>query len=348
MRLPRTAIGVVAIAALLGGLTLGPAPSVEAQATGAQGVWRSIFKRAARPPAPADNPLTDAKIALGATLFVDARLSGNGQRSCATCHRPDRAFTDGRPRAEGISGTALKRNTPALYNLAWGKQFFWDGRVSSLEEQVGLPIVAADEMGGHWPTILARLGEDADLVADFRDAFGEEEPLSQRNVTSALASYVRSLVSPATRFDAWIEGDPQALSAAELRGFRLFTGKGACMLCHAGWRFTDDKFHDIGLRSTDGGRGLVPGGTPGLMAFKTPSLRELTRTAPYMHDGSLATLSAVVDHYAGGFVRRSSLAPSLRRDLRLSAREKSDLVAFLQALSSGEKKPAREGRAGRR
>ena len=145
---------------------------------------------------------------------------------------------------------------------------------------------------------------------------------------------MRSLVSPATRFDAWIGGDAKALSAAEARGFRLFTGKAGCVLCHAGWRFTDDRFHDIGLPGKDPGRGAVPGGTPGLSAFKTPSLRELAHTAPYMHDGSLPTLSAVLAHYSGGFVRGRALAPNMSRQLRLSAQEKADLVAFLGTLST--------------
>ena len=169
--------------------------------------------------------------------------------------------------------------------------------------------------------------------------------MSQATVLEALASYVRSLVSPPTRFDAWIDGNAKALRSAEVAGFRLFIGKAGCVLCHVGWRFTDDRFHDIGLAGSDGGRGAVPGGTPGLMAFKTPSLREVARTAPYMHDGSLATLEAVIGHYTGGFVRRPSLATNLKRDLRLSAREKSDLIAFLRTLSS-EKGPARAQRAG--
>jgi cytochrome c peroxidase len=157
---------------------------------------------------------------------------------------------------------------------------------------------------------------------------------------------VRSLVSPPTRFDAWVEGDAAALRPEEVRGFRLFTGKAGCVLCHVGWRFTDDRFHDIGLESRDAGRGAVPGGTPGLMAFKTPGLRELAHTAPYMHDGALPTLDAVVRHYAGGFIARPSLATHINRDLRLSARERADLVAFLRSLSS-EKRPARARRAGR-
>src|SRR5205823_7706611 len=133
--------------------------------------------------------------------------------------------------------------------------------------------------------------------------------------------------------------------SAETRGFGLFVGKAGCVLCHVGWRFTDDRFHDIGLRSPDGGRGAVAGGTPGLSAFKTPGLRELAHTAPYMHDGSLATLEAVVRHYTGGFAPRPSPATHMNRALELSAQQKSDLIAFLRALSS-EKGPARAKRAG--
>jgi cytochrome c peroxidase len=214
-----------------------------------------------------------------------------------------------------------------------------------LEAQVQMPIEETREMGGNWAQILQRLGEDADLVAQFHIAFPEEPQVAQGNVLKALAAYVGSLVSPPTRFDAWIDGDAQALRPAEERGFRLFIGKAGCILCHVGWRFTDDRFHDVGLRGGDEGRGAVPGGTPGLMAFKTPSLREAAHTAPYMHDGSLATLEAVVGHYAGGFLRRPSLATNMNRDLRLDAAERADLVAFLRTLSS-EKGPARARRAG--
>jgi len=331
---------------LLALLASGPAAGQQGSKPDPETLWRPMFKRpTTEPPAPPDNPMTPEKIALGARLFTDTRLSGAGDRSCASCHQPERAFTDGRARARGISGAPLRRNTPSLWNLAWGKSYFWDGRAPSLEAQVQMPIETADEMGGDWPTILRRLEADADTVGRFRAAFSDPQPLSQANVLKALATYVRSLVSPPAPFDAWIDGDAEALSPAQVRGFRLFTGKGACVLCHVGWRFTDDKFHDIGLASPDGGRGLVPGGTPGLMAFKTPSLRELGLTAPYMHDGSLATLSAVVRHYTGAFVRRPSLAPSLRRDLRLSKHERSDLIAFLRALSSTPD-PARAKRAG--
>jgi cytochrome c peroxidase len=293
-----------------------------------------MFQRPQEIPAPPDNPMTPERIALGAKLFADPRLSGGGRKSCAACHRPERAFTDGRRRAEGAAGRPLRRNAPALWNLAWSKHLFWDGRAPSLEAQARGPIEAPDEMGGDWPTIVSRLEADASMATEFRASFPEEPAISQATITKALAAYVRSLVSPPTRFDDWIAGDAQALGAAELRGFQLFTGKAGCVLCHNGWRFTDDRFHDIGLRSEDPGRGAVPGGTPGLRAFKTPSLREIARTAPYMHDGSLPTLEAVVAHYAGGFVARPALAPSMNRGLRLSRQERADLVAFLRTLSS--------------
>jgi cytochrome c peroxidase len=298
-----------------------------------EAAWRLLFRRPAEPPAPPDNPLTAAKVALGARLFSDPRLSGGGDRSCASCHRPERSFTDGRRRARGLTGASLARNTPSLWNLAWSEAYFWDGRAPSLEAQVRMPIVATDEMAGDWPSILGRLNADFGLLAAFQAAFPESAPISEDSVAKALASYVRSLVSPRTRLDAWIEGDGHALEANEVRGFRLFTGKAGCVLCHVGWRFTDDRFHDIGLPGKDAGRGAVAGGTPGLPAFKTPSLRELASTAPYMHDGSRPTLAAVVAHYADTFLKRPSLAPSIRR-LDLSGAERADLIAFLGTLSS--------------
>lgn len=320
----------------------GIAAPANAQAADAAAPWHMVFQRpATSPPTPADNPMSPDKVALGAKLFADRRLSGSGRRSCASCHRLERAFTDGRRRARALSGGSLRRNTPSLWNLAWSKRYFWDGRAPSLEAQARAPIEAADEMGGDWPAILARLVADADLAARFRAAFNVERPVSQETILKALAAYERSLVSPPTRFDAWIEGDARALDAAEVRGFRLFTGKAGCVLCHAGWRFTDDRFHDIGLPGRDPGRGAVPGGTPGLRAFKTPSLRELVHTAPYMHDGSLPTLAAVLAHYTGRFVRRPSLAPSMNRNLRLGAQERADLIAFLRTLSSERAQPPR-------
>jgi cytochrome c peroxidase len=343
-----------AVAGLMLGLLAGLLPSpMTAQNADVAGPWRQLFQRPdGPPPAPAENPLTPAKIALGGRLFADVRLSGNGERACTSCHEPARAFTDGRRRALGLAQTPLRRNTPSLFNLAWGKHFFWDGRAPSLETQVGMPIVEPQEMGGDWPTILQRLEADGELVGQFQKAFrgafpgaNPGHPILREQVVQALASYVRSLVSPRTRFDTWIEGDDDALRPTEVRGFDLFVGKAGCVLCHVGWRFTDDRFHDIGLASPDAGRGAVAGGMRGLAAFKTPGLRELELTAPYMHDGSLANLTAVINHYAGRLVRRPSLAPHINRRLHLTAQEKANLAAFLRALSSPGS-PARAKRAG--
>lgn len=315
-------------------------PCSSSDAEDAATPWRSLFRRPVTPPSPpTDNPTTLARVALGAKLFTDPRLSGRGNRTCASCHRPELGFTDGRKRAPGLTGAPLRRNSPSLWNLAWSTHFFWDGRAPSLEAQVRAPIETEEEMAGHWPAILARLEADVGLVGQFREAFGAEAGVSQDMVVKALAAYVRSLISPPTRFDAWIEGDAAALSPAEIRGFRLFTGKAGCVLCHVGWRFTDDRFHDIGVPGDDPGRGAVPGGTAGLRAFKTASLRDLAHTAPYMHDGSLPTLAAVVAHYAGGFVARPGLAPNMSKTLRLSARERADLVAFLGTLSTKVAQP---------
>jgi cytochrome c peroxidase len=315
---------------LLSGTTV---PLALAQAPDIDAAWRAAFRRpAAPPPAPPDNPTTPERVAFGAKLFADTRLSGDGRRSCATCHRPGLSFTDGRRRARGISGSAIGRNTPSLWNLAWSTQYFWDGRAPSLEEQVRGPIEAVGEMGGDWPAILMRVQADVELAEQFRMAFPNEPSLSETAIRKALAAYLRSLISPPSRFDGWIGGDEKTLTSQEVRGFRLFTGKAGCALCHAGWRFTDDRFHDIGLRSTDHGRADVKGGTPGQIAFKTPGLRDIARTAPHMHDGSLPTLAAVLAHYAGGFVTRPTLATNMNRRLRLTAREKADLIAFLKAL----------------
>jgi cytochrome c peroxidase len=264
-------------------------------------------------------------------------LSGSGLASCATCHDPERAFIDGRPTARGPGGATLVRNVPALYDLAWGTSFFWDGRAASLADQAKFPILARDELAGDFPGIEARLAADPAMKARFAAAFPGTDGVSEAAILNALAAYEQSLASPSTRFDRWVDGDDEALTEQEFRGFDIFVGKGGCVSCHGGWRLTDDSFHDIGLDSRDPGRGAVTGGAPGLPEFKTPSLREAAHTAPYMHNGSLATLNDVVDHYSGQLIKRPSLAPSLVRDLVLTAVEKQALVAFLKALSSEQK-----------
>lgn len=304
-----------------------------------ESVWRAIF---ARPTDGRPAPEDAAKIALGYDLFRDVRLSGSGRASCASCHDPDRAFTDGRRTAVGPGGAVLSRNAPALYNLAWATSFFWDGRAAGLTEQAKVPILAPDELAGDFHAITQSLARDPEMSARFRAAYPDAAGVTEAAILDALAAYERSLVSPKSRFDRWVEGDGDALTAEQRKGFDIFVGKGGCVTCHGGWRLTDDAFHDIGLPGNDLGRGALSSGA-GLPEFKTPSLREVSRTAPYMHDGSLATLRAVVDHYAGGLVVRPSLAPTIVRDLELTAEEKAALVDFLQTLSSEQKSHTPDG-----
>ena len=201
-------------------------------------------------------------------------------------------------------------------------------------------------MGGDWPAILRAAARPMPrLRRNSGRRFPSEPAVTEATVVKALASYVRSLVSPPTRFDAWIGGEAEALTAAErFAASRLFTGKAGCMLCHVGWRFTDDRFHDIGLREHGprpqrrAGRHARAG-----MAFKTPSLRELVHTAPYMHDGSLPTLQAVVKHYAGGFVPRPTLAPNMNRKLAADALRRRPTSSPSCARCRAKRRPARTG-----
>lgn len=299
-----------------------------AAAAGGDAIWRSIF---VRPEVQPVSSLEAARQALGAALFSDTRLSRDGDRSCASCHRPEGGYSDGQPRARGRDGTPLRRNTPHLFNLAEARSFYWDGREATLESQARVPLTAENELAADPARVLELLNADAGMRTSFAAAF-PDDGLSLDNLIAALAAYERSLVSPETAFDRWVAGDDVALSAEEFRGFRIFVGKGGCVSCHGGWRMTDDTFHDIGVQSDDPGRSAVTGGAAGIPAFKTPGLRQVSRTAPYMHNGSLATLDDVVAHYAGGHLKRPSLAPNLVRDLKLDGQERAALVAFLKAL----------------
>lgn len=291
-------------------------------------IWRSIFARPV--PKPVDG-LEAKRRALGEMLFSDTRLSRDGDRSCASCHRPERGYSDGLVKAEGRDGTPLRRNTPHLFNLAEATAFYWDGREPTLEAQARVPLNVEKELAADWGRTLAVFRDDPDLRLRFADAF-PDGGVSEETVIAAIAAYERTLISPVTVFDRWVEGDDAALSDQERIGFRIFVGKGGCVGCHGGWRMTDDGFHDIGVDSDDPGRSVVAGGSAGIPAFKTPGLRQVARTAPYMHNGSLATLDDVVAHYAGGHLNRPSLAPGLVRDLDLAPDERSALVAFLKTL----------------
>lgn len=293
-------------------------------------IWREVF---ARPdtsltalPAPERNPISPEKVELGRKLFFDTRLSGGTTRSCATCHRPEYAFTDDRRSAPSLDGTTELLNAPSLLNLAWSNHLFHDGRSKSLEDQARHPLEHPNEMAGSWPRIIERLSAEPSLQAEFRQAFPNNPNVTQKNILFALATYQRSLVSPKSRFDRFFEGDDTALTENERAGFRLFVGKAGCISCHSGWRLTDNKLHNVGTASA-----MTPQGTPANGLIRTPGLRGLSRTAPYLHDGSLPTLERVIQHYLDLDEGDPALSPNLVRPLRLSEDEKSALKAFLRA-----------------
>lgn len=270
-------------------------------------------------PVPEDNPITSEKVELGRRLFQDRRLSRDGRVACVSCHDPRRAFSTGQAQAMGVFNRKGRRNAPALINRAWGRTFFWDGRVATLEEQVLKPIQDPNEMDLTLAEAERRLGLDATAIS------------------RALASYLRSVLSGDAPYDRFINGDRGALSQEQQRGLQIFRGKGNCTACHVGPSLSDERLHNTGVAWREGvfmdpGRFGVTNRPEDRGAFKTPTLREVARTSPYMHDGSLRTLEEVVNFYSDGGRRNPAQDPEIR-PLRLTPAEKRALVAFLKSLS---------------
>ncbi len=270
-------------------------------------------------PVPASNPLTREKVERGRRLFFDKRLSLDGSLACAGCHDPQLAFSDGRGVARGIGSATGARNSPALINRGYGAAFFWDGRAPSLERQALEPIFNPKELGMNETELERRTGMKA------------------ADVAAALASFVRTIRSGDSPYDRYASGKTGDLSGIEKVGLGVFRGKGGCAACHIGPNFTDERFHNTGVawqdgRITDDGRAAVTGIDKDRGAFKTPTLREIARTAPYMHDGSLATLNDVVDFYAEGGRRNPNLDSAIQ-PRSFTPEEKRALVAFLRTLS---------------
>jgi cytochrome c peroxidase len=286
-------------------------------------------------PTPVDNPLTPAKIALGRRLFEDRRLSRDGTLSCAVCHDRSHAFASKGLVASGADGSMGRRNVPTLVNRVYGTSFFWDGRAPSLEQQVVQPLINPREMGMSPDGVVAVVRGDGRYRRQFQTAFNREPQLD--DIARALATYVRTIRSGNSRYDQFRAGTTAALTAQEQRGMRVFFGRGNCWLCHAGPNLTDERFHNTGVAFRDGqlldpGRFVVRQQPADRGAFKTPTLREVARTAPYMHDGSLPTLEDVVEHYDRGGNANPAL-DSILRPIGLSPEDKRALVAFLRALS---------------
>jgi cytochrome c peroxidase len=283
--------------------------------------------------APKDNPTTPDKVFLGKQLFFDPRLSGDNKMSCGTCHLPDKAFGDGLARAQGREKKMLARNTPSLFNVGFYERYFWDGRATTLEEQALGPIQSPDEMNQDLLNVEKELNAVPGYVTQFQATFGTD--VTRDGIAKALAAFQRSLVTSPSPFDRYLAGDDSALSADAKQGLELFEGDAGCVRCHHGPLLSDNKFYRLGISSKDDGVGALTGKKEDKGQFRTPSLRNVAKTGPYMHDGSKKSLNEVVEFYYRGVPSRSS--DGLRLDveplLGQSFSEIPSLVAFLEALT---------------
>jgi cytochrome c peroxidase len=331
-----------------------------------ENLWRKLI--------PANNPLTKDKVALGKALYFDKRLSQDGTVSCATCHDPAMAFADANPLAVGLGGKTGVRNAPTVLNAMFSDLQFWDGRAPSLEEQVKQPLVNPVEMGmSSFDAAVARVAASDDYRRKFSQVFGDEG-ITIDTIAKAIAAFERTQLSGNAPFDRFISGDTQAITAAQKRGWELFRGKAQCIACHtfaaSSPFFTDFKFHNTGIATrdrhfghlatrageivarssnkqraldllahTDGfselGRFLVTKQAKDIGAFKTPSLRDVELTAPYMHNAAEKTLLDVVKFYNRGGEKNSNLDRRIFA-LKLTDAEMSDIVEFLRALTSDD------------
>ncbi len=286
---------------------------------------------------PADNPLTAEKVELGRTLFFDKRLSQDNTIACASCHLATNAFTDGKPVSTGIRGQKGGRSAPVSFNRVFSSAQFWDGRAATLEAQSIGPFTNPIEHGfANYDVMLAKMNKIPGYRKLFKEVFGDEN-IKIENVGKAIASFQRTVLSgnsPADKFDQGQQAG--AISESAQKGLTLFRDKARCTKCHSGFNFTDEKFHNLGIgwddNKVDLGRYMVTSNAEELGAFKTPTLREIARSAPYMHDGRFKTLEEVVNFYNKGGVKNPHQDP-LVLPLELTDQEKSDLVAFLRTLN---------------
>lgn len=316
-----------------------PRPTVDAGVT-----WQELAPVPQQAPFPPDNPPTPEKEALGRKLFFDARFSRKGEVSCASCHQPTRSFTDGRQLAVGDERLQGRRRTPTLFGAPFAPSQFWDGRAATLEEQVLMPIANPFEMNHALQDLPAKLKALPEYTPLFKAAFGRSEPRVS-DVAQALATFVRGIRPPASRFDAFMQGKQGALSDQEMLGLHLFRTKARCMNCHNGPLLTDFRFHDLGLsfygrRNQDLGRFEATRDKAHLGQFKTPSLRGVAQAAPYMHNGIFPTLLGTVRMYNGGMGTVTGkpddpyVPPKspLIQPLQLTPAEIDAVVAWLQTL----------------
>lgn len=330
------------------------------------GIWQKMI--------PADNPLTAEKVALGRALYFDRRLSADGTVSCAICHDPATAFADQNPLAVGVDGRKGTRNSPTVLNAMFNRELFWDGRARSLEEQVEEPLLNPSEMGMQTrEAVVARVSSIPEYRQAFPKAFGEQG-LNIKTIAKAIAAFERTQLSGNSPFDRYMAGDENAISEAQKRGWKLFQGKARCIVCHTFNAstpfFTDFQFHNTGVATrnknfeelsrralvrgssnlesvrllntrshaagiTELGRYLVTGHPKDTGAFKTPTLRDVELTTPYMHDGSEKTLLDIVKYYNRGGEKHATLDRQMR-PLSLTDEEMNELVEFMRTLTSDD------------
>lgn len=287
-------------------------------------------------PAPPDNPVTQAKVELGFRLWFEPRLSAGNRMTCATCHNHTMGFSNAQTTAAGVTGVRGDRNVPTIYAAVNGREMFWDGRAASLEAQALGPIENPVEMNAQLPEVLAKLQQVPYYAQKFQQVFGT--PPTATGMAQALASFERALALAPSPYERFVEGDSSALDAAQQRGMQLFfSSRTRCQFCHQGPDLSNRTYVNIGIGmdkpQPDLGRYKVTGMEWDKGSFKVPTLRNIALTAPYMHDGSLPTLLAVIEHYDRGGIPNPQLDPRIG-PLHLSAQEKADLVAFLRALSA--------------
>jgi cytochrome c peroxidase len=305
------------------------------------------------PPSPDENPWSHAKADLGKQLFFDPRLSGTGLVTCASCHFPEFGWEDGLTTAVRFGGTVMQLSSPTMVNLGYNTIYMWDGRMSTLEKQAvaGQGIMAdinagMEELGLKEGKHIERLKAVKGYQSAFAKAFPNEPvaaQISRDTIAKAIAAFERTIVSNNSPFDAWVKGDKNAMTAHQINGFKVFVGKGNCVSCHSAPNFTDNGFHNLGLKSfadKDHHKGRMtqkPTHATTDGAFKTPTWREISLRAPYFHDGSAKNLLEVVEHYNRGGDVKTNLSPMLQSSLGLSKDEKLSLIAFMEALTSHAK-----------
>jgi cytochrome c peroxidase len=285
--------------------------------------------------ASADNPLTAEKVDLGRQLFFDKRLSKDGSAACTTCHVHEKGWTDGLALSTKVGGAVNTRHSPTLYNVGYLLSWYWDGRAATLEKQV--EAAWKGQLGADPAAVATALAAVPTYKASFQRAFAADP--SPTNVSQALASFVRTLRSGAAPWDLYEKGDKTAVPEDAVKGYALFTGKAQCSLCHVPPHYTDSLFHNVGVgmsaQTPDPGRAKVTSDAKDTGAFKTPTLRSITKSAPYFHDGHQATLEGAVAFMVGGGTKNANLDPKLK-PVKLSAKELGQLLAFLKALESTE------------